>query len=243
MEFTSRQLRAFQLVAQHRSFTRATEALFITTSGLSVLIRELETQLGFRLFDCTTRQVVTTAYGDELLATTQPHLQALDAAMTRIGRVAKERGQILSVGTTPLVAANILPQAIKEFRSLRPDLRIRLFDADLATILKRVEAGNLDMGLGIFRSVPGIRRAPFSVFSGRDPCRQGRCNSTRIDGVVCLERADTHLSASTLSSPAAHRRAFGEYRCPMATRFGGQFPGHTDRLGRGGRGHCHYSLV
>jgi LysR family carnitine catabolism transcriptional activator len=165
MEFSSRQLRAFQLVAQHRSFTRAAEALFITTSGLSVLIRELETQLGFRLFDRTTRNVVTTAYGNELLAATQPHLQALDAAMSRIGRTAEGTGQVLSVGTTPLVAANIMPQAIREFRSQRPDLRIRLFDADLSTILKRVEAGKLDMGLGIFKSVPGIRRTPFFRFS------------------------------------------------------------------------------
>src|SRR6266436_2412628 len=56
MEFTSRQLRAFQLVAQHRSFARAAEALFNTPSGLSVLIRELESHLGFRLFDRTTRR-------------------------------------------------------------------------------------------------------------------------------------------------------------------------------------------
>src|SRR5258708_5295260 len=165
MEFSSRQLRAFQLVAEHRSFTRAAEALYITTSGLSVLIRELETQLGFRLFDRTTRHVVTTAYGNELLAATQPHLQALDTAMSRIGRTAEGTGQVLSVGTTPLVAASILPQAIREFRSQRPDLRIRLFDAHLATILKRVEAGKLDLGLGTFKSRPGIRRTPFFRFS------------------------------------------------------------------------------
>jgi DNA-binding transcriptional LysR family regulator len=165
MEFSSRQLRAFQLVAQHRSFTRAAEALFITPSGLSVLIRELENQLGFRLFDRTTRHVVLTANGSELLAVTQPHLQALDAAMSRIGRTAKGSGQSLSVGTTPLVAANILPQAIREFRSQRPDLRIRLFDANHTTILKRVQAGKLDMGLGIFRSVPGVRCTPFFRFS------------------------------------------------------------------------------
>ena len=45
MDFTSRQLRAFLLVAQHRSFSRAAEVLYITPSGLSVLIRELELQL------------------------------------------------------------------------------------------------------------------------------------------------------------------------------------------------------
>jgi DNA-binding transcriptional LysR family regulator len=108
---------------------------------------------------------VTTAHGNELLAATQPHLQALDAAMSRIGQTAQGTRQVLSVGTTPLVAANILPQAIREFRSQRPDLRIRLFDAHLSTILKRVEAGKLDMGLGIFKSRPGIRRTPFFRFS------------------------------------------------------------------------------
>jgi LysR family transcriptional regulator, carnitine catabolism transcriptional activator len=44
-------------VAEHRSFSRAAEAVFITPSGLSLLIRELEQQLGFRLFDRTTRHV------------------------------------------------------------------------------------------------------------------------------------------------------------------------------------------
>jgi LysR family transcriptional regulator, carnitine catabolism transcriptional activator len=132
---------------------------------LSVLIRELENQLGFRLFDRTTRRVVTTAYGNELLAATQTHFQELDAAMSRIGETAKGSGQWLSLGTTPLFAANIMPQAIREFRSLHSALRVRLFDANPATILKRVEAGKLDLGLGIFKSVPGIRRAPFFRFS------------------------------------------------------------------------------
>jgi LysR family carnitine catabolism transcriptional activator len=165
MEFTSRQLRAFQLVAQHRSFTRAAEALFITPSGLSVLIRELENQLDFRLFDRTTRQVVLTDYGNELLLVTQRSLQELDAAMSGIGRTAKGSNQSLSLGTTPLVAANILPQAIREFRSQRPDLRIQLVDDDLTAILKKVEAGKLDIGLGIFKNVPGVRRTPFFRFS------------------------------------------------------------------------------
>lgn len=40
MEFTSRKLRAFHLAAQQRSFTKDAESLFITPSGLSVVIRE-----------------------------------------------------------------------------------------------------------------------------------------------------------------------------------------------------------
>lgn len=167
MEFTSRQLRAFQLVAQNHSFTRAAEALFITVSGLSVLIRELENQLGFRLFDRTTRQVVLTEYGNDLLAVTRRTLPELDAAMSRIGRAAKGGSQSISVGAPPLIAANILPQAIREFRGQRSDLRIQLFDADLTTLLSRLEAGKLDMALGIFwfKSVPGFQRTELFRFS------------------------------------------------------------------------------
>src|SRR5262249_24220360 len=123
MEVSTRQLRAFRLVAQHRNFTRAAEALFITPSGLSVLIRELENRVGFRLFDRTTRYVELTAHGVELLAVIQRSLEELDSAIANIGRSANRSRTSLSLGVTPLVAANVLPPAIREFREHRPDLQ------------------------------------------------------------------------------------------------------------------------
>src|SRR5271168_782955 len=165
MNFTSRQLRAFLLVARYRSFTRAAQALFITPSGLSVLIKELETQLGFRLFDRTTRHVVPTSYGSEMLPLVKKTLAELEAATTRIGRSATQASQSLSLGAPPLISANVLPQAIKEFRGHYPALRIRLFDGIQSEILHMVESGKLDMGLGVFGPTPGIRRTPFFRFS------------------------------------------------------------------------------
>jgi LysR family carnitine catabolism transcriptional activator len=165
MNFTSRQLRAFLLVARYRSFTRAAQALFITPSGLSVLIKELETQLGFRLFDRTTRHVVPTSYGNEMLPLVQKTLGELEAATTRIGRSASQASQSLSLGAAPLISANVLPQAIKEFRGHYPALRIKLFDGNQSEILQKIESGNLDMGLGVFGPTPGIRRTPFFRFS------------------------------------------------------------------------------
>jgi LysR family transcriptional regulator, carnitine catabolism transcriptional activator len=165
MDFTSRQLRAFHLVAHHRSFARAAEALFITPSGLSVLIRELERQLGFRLFDRTTRKVGLTPQGSDLLAITQPGLRALDTAMLRIKQVTTGRNKHISIGATPWIAANVLPEAIRQFREHRSDLRVRLFDGGLGGIVRRVQAGKLDFGLGIFTRGPGVRRVPFFRFS------------------------------------------------------------------------------
>src|SRR5580692_7774208 len=164
MEFSARQLRAFHLVADHRSFVRAAQALFITPSGLSVLIREFENQLGYRLFDRTTRQVQLTRHGADLLDETRRHLEELEEAMARVGRSAHSKRQIVSLGTTPLVAANILPQAMREYRRLRPELRVRLFDADQDTVLRQLQAGQLDIGVGLFKSVPGVRRTPLFRF-------------------------------------------------------------------------------
>ena len=165
IEFTSRQLRAFLLVAQHHSFSRAAEALFITPSGLSLLIRELENQLGFRLFDRTTRHVALTPDGKQLLPVARRNLEELERAASRIGQTTKEASQTLSVGTGVLGSASILPQAISEFRRQRQDVRIQLFDADISAVLQRVETGKLDIGLGISKRSPGIQLTPFFRFS------------------------------------------------------------------------------
>ncbi len=165
MEVSTRQLRAFRLAAQHQSFARAAEALYITPSGLSVLIKELESRVGFRLFDRTTRHVELTPDGRQLLAVIQRSLEELDVAIANIGRGAKQKRQFISLGTTPLVAANILPPAMREFRKLRPDVQIQLFDADLPTLIHLVETGKLDMSLGIFKAMPDVRREPFFRFS------------------------------------------------------------------------------
>lgn len=165
MEFTSRQLRAFHLVAHHLSFARAAEALYITPSGLSVLIRELERQLCFRLFDRTTRQVKLTPQGRELLVVTKSSLTTLDGVMSGIAQAEKRKTRWITVGTTPWIAANVLPPAIKAFREARPELQVGIFDGTIGGIARRVEAGKLDLGLGIFKKMPGLRRVPFFRFS------------------------------------------------------------------------------
>src|ERR1700722_16897659 len=165
MEVSTRQLRAFRLAAKHQSFARAAEALYITPSGLSVLIKELESRVAFRLFDRTTRRVELTPDGRQLLAVIQRSLEELDVAIAEIGRGPKRKRESISLVTTPLVSSNILPPAMREFRKLRPDVQIQLFDADLPTLIQMVEAGKLDMSLGIFKATPDVRREPFFRFS------------------------------------------------------------------------------
>src|SRR3954468_5176405 len=98
MDFSTRQLRAFLLVAQHQSFSRAAAALFITPSGLSLIIRELESQLGFRLFDRTTRHVALTRHGKKLLPVIGRALHEIEEAAKGIGAEMQEASRHISVG-------------------------------------------------------------------------------------------------------------------------------------------------
>jgi DNA-binding transcriptional LysR family regulator len=75
-----------------------------------------------------------TPHGRQLLAVARRSLDEIDAATARIARLSLESSDTLSVGSGLLVSANILPPAIKQFRSRRPEVQIRLVDADPTTV-------------------------------------------------------------------------------------------------------------
>src|SRR3954453_22795093 len=118
MNVTTRQLKAFVLTARHQSFSRAAEELFITQSGMSVLVRELETQLGFRLFERTTRKVMLTEPGSKFLSVADRSLRELETAPLPPSRASAAAGACLAIGPPPFPAAELLPQAISAFATL-----------------------------------------------------------------------------------------------------------------------------
>lgn len=73
MNVSLRQLRAFVMIADCRSFTKACDELFLTQSSLSGLIKETEKQLDVKLFDRITRQIHLTDAGKRLL----PHARRI----------------------------------------------------------------------------------------------------------------------------------------------------------------------
>jgi DNA-binding transcriptional LysR family regulator len=181
MNITSRQLKAFLLTARHQSFSRAAEQLYITQSGMSVLIRELEEQLGFRLFDRTTRRVTLTEFGNRFLPIADRSVVELEAAAQNIGRSATAASRRLTLGAMPTIAGKLLPAAIGEFAKRDPGLEIELHDGDRASLVARVASGELDAALGCFiEPVPGLRRtllyrfSLMAIQSQADALRMGR---------------------------------------------------------------------
>ena len=82
MNLTLRQLRAFDAVAETGSFTAAAARLHLTQSALSVLVRELEREMGVQLFDRHTRRVLLSEAGREF----QPSVQRLLSLLAALSK-------------------------------------------------------------------------------------------------------------------------------------------------------------
>jgi DNA-binding transcriptional LysR family regulator len=165
MNLSTRQMRAFLQVARLGNFTRAAEQAHITQAGLSILIREMEKQLGCRLFDRTTRVVTLTPSGRRLLPVVERLVTDLDDVAAQLGAEGDEARQTLRIAATPLVSSHLLPQVFNTFRQAHPQVNLRLFDADLRDVEAMVTAGDADMGLGFFfKAAAGLERTPVGRF-------------------------------------------------------------------------------
>lgn len=150
MNISLRQLEAFLAVSQLSGFTRAAERLHLTQSAVSLLVRELESQLQARLFDRTTRAVRLTEAGRELYPFAEKALAELQAGIDNTKDIlAKKRGRVV-LGAPPLIASHLLPPVVARFRDGFPGVSVVLRDLLADEILVRVGSGELDFGVGTF---------------------------------------------------------------------------------------------
>jgi DNA-binding transcriptional LysR family regulator len=150
MNITLRQLQAFVAVAGAGGFTGAAEHLHVAQSVVSILVKELEAELGIRLFDRTTRRVELTEAGREFQANAQRLIADLDHAVRQTqDLVERKRGRI-AVAAPPLLAATMLASAIAGFGKNFPGVQVTLMDVPTERIVARVKSGEADIGVGTF---------------------------------------------------------------------------------------------
>lgn len=142
-----RQLRAFASVAELGSFTAAAASLNLTQPAVSVLIRELEADLGLQVFDRTTRAVRLTEPGQELLPTARRLLVDLQAAVASSRELASMKRGRVRIAATPLFASLFLPKIILAFRERHPGVEVIVRDRPAGSIADLVEEGEVDLGV------------------------------------------------------------------------------------------------
>lgn len=142
-----RQLEYFMTVAEELHFGNAAARLHISQPPLTTHIKRLESEIGVRLFDRSTRKVSLTMPGTVLYDRLRPVLRDLDEAVTEAQSAEQGRGGILRVGFTSSANYALLPRAVRSFRVARPNVRLDLLPLTTAEQIDALVRGELDLGI------------------------------------------------------------------------------------------------
>jgi DNA-binding transcriptional LysR family regulator len=159
----TRQLAAFCAVVERRSFSQAADRLGVTQPAVSLQVRALEKRLGTQLLDRSGRRVEPTEAGLRLFRGAQRMLALEDQLLAEVA--ASSEGALtgdLVLGASTGPAAVVVPVILGEFQRLNPDVRVFLTVSDTHTIVERVAARELELGIvGAARRHRGVRFEPF----------------------------------------------------------------------------------
>ncbi|MFZ3137662.1 MAG: selenium metabolism-associated LysR family transcriptional regulator [Thermodesulfovibrionales bacterium] len=140
-------LRAFCLIVEMKSFSKAAEAKFITQSAMSHLIKNLEDELGMKLLIRKGKTVMPTPAGRLLYEHAQKILkQYISMENDLYGAVHKVKG-ILSIGASVTVAKYLLPQVFYDFSKKYREVRINLSVSSTEKIINELLQGEIDIGI------------------------------------------------------------------------------------------------
>ena len=142
-----KQLQYLVALAQHLNFTRAAESCFVTQSTLSAGLKELEAVLGAQLVERDRQTVLMTATGNEVAERARAIIAAAQDLVERAAQTPLPMSGALRLGVIPTVAPFLLPLALRRLRERYPDLRLALREDLTASLLQRLDDGQLDFAL------------------------------------------------------------------------------------------------
>ncbi len=147
MNVALRQLRAFLSVAEHGSFSRAAQEVGLSQSAVSLSVRQLENELGLKLFDRTTRQVLLTAVGATLAASGSRLIEELDSTLKELRDIGvQHRGRVM-MACVPAVARSLMPRCVEHCSVKWPSISLDIDDSAATDVIRKVERGDVEFGI------------------------------------------------------------------------------------------------
>ena len=159
------QLRCFVVAAEELHFGRAAQK--ILPAALGRHIKLLEEELATRLIDRTTRSVTLTGDGAILLDRARALLADAADLESQFRASGRKQSVTLRFGSIDSAAVGMVPRLLRDFRTQRPDVEIRLFEDKTIRLLPQLLSGRIDLALVRPPEVPDKRIESCSCFTRR----------------------------------------------------------------------------
>lgn len=159
-----RHLRYFLAAAEEEHFRRASDRLHVTRPAVSMIIADLERELGTQLFERLSHRVKLTAAGRALLPKLRTVMHDLNDALLLTKRVGEGKTGQLTIGYGSLTLLHsIFRASVKQFRELYPDATLSLLEIPTGEHPRALAEGRINAGFMHF----GARPSP--IDRARDP--------------------------------------------------------------------------
>jgi len=143
---TLRQLRVFDAVAQHLSFSRAAQALHLSQPAVSMQVKSLEALAGLPLFEQIRRKTFLTDAGRELQLRTHAMLRELDAAEETLGSLRGITEGHLAIALVS-TAKYLAPALLAPFLKAHPGVSVKLAVDNRTAVVAQLAANAVDFAI------------------------------------------------------------------------------------------------
>jgi DNA-binding transcriptional LysR family regulator len=142
-------VQAFIAIADQGGFQRGAEALHITQAALSRRLQNLESFLGVKLVERTTRSVALTQLGRDFLPRARRLLDDLGSALVEIRETGKSMRGDVTIACIQTVGVTFLPAVVQRYAALYPDNRIRILDNPSAEVTMAILRREAEFGINM----------------------------------------------------------------------------------------------
>lgn len=150
-----RRLTYFLAVVDHGGFTAAADEVDVSQPALSLAVKELERELGVRLFDRVGRRVQVTAAGRALVEPARQALRDVETGRAAVAAVAGVRAGTLALASLPTLAADPLAELVGRYRRRYPGVMVDLAaPEDSSDLVSMVRDGRSEVGITETTDVP-----------------------------------------------------------------------------------------
>lgn len=154
LNVTLKQLRVLLAVDDAGGFGRAGGAIGLSQPAVTQSVRALEAELGLRLLDRTTREVVLTPVGASLVGPLRRVLGELEELLARTQALGAQARGIVRVASAPTVSAGLMPRCLSAAQRAHPDIQVLLSDQVQRLAIDSVRGGAVDFGVVVGGEVP-----------------------------------------------------------------------------------------
>lgn len=145
MESIFQKKKLIYTIAKEQSFSKAAQKLFIAQPSLSLMVKNLEEELGTPLFDRSCKPIRLTEAGHEYLRATEQIFGIEHAYNEFIASLNNLQTGSLRIGCSQLLSSLVLPALVSDFIRDYPNINLTITDANSATLENELTNGSLDI--------------------------------------------------------------------------------------------------